>query len=96
MFSEYKLYVAGDTYDDYGNKQEGYKFVSTIDAALAIKTVNVVINEQVYQKNILMGVTPYSSFTRGKQYKLTKDNREYIVNAFILGRLCSLQLTEVV
>lgn len=95
MWSEYELHAMVEGYDEYGNKQQRYESVAIIDAALAVKSVTVINDLQIYQKNIVVGTTPYNLLEHGKQYKLIGHGVEYVISSFVKGRLCSLYLGEV-
>lgn len=95
MWSEYELHAMVDGYDEYGNKQQHYELIGTIDAALAVKTVTIMNDLQIYQKNIVVGTTPCNLLEHGKQYKLIGPGVEYVISSFVKGRICSLQLVEV-
>lgn len=95
MWSEYELYELIESYDTFGNLKTDYELIEVIDVSLAVKSMVVVQNDQVYQVNSVVATTPYQGLLHSAKYKLKRNDHEYMIESFVEGRICSLQLKEV-
>lgn len=94
-YESFRLYQLVENFDDYGNSKNDYEYIEDIKVYINEQHLKVMGVDTYYFVKALQGVTPYSKFEFGEQYKLCSSQHEYSIQSFINGRLSQLVLEEV-